>query len=207
VEVLRQKATAATIVVSVKKCLFVPISIVVLSALLTACGSSDKSSSSDSNASTTSTEKAGDASGTSAPTKAIASVDGSVKNISLHVDITMLKRSGDLTTLMFTLKNTSADTSRPGFQVGQTFDAATQPAKLGDTLSGIYLVDNVNKKKYTPSIDSAGSCVCSDNLGSVFVPGGSSTTLSATYGAPPATVKNVDVYIPNFGTLSSVPIS
>jgi hypothetical protein len=189
----------------VKKLVFLPVAIATLSLSLTACGSSDKSSSDD--ASNTTTTAKSKTNGTAAPTAAIASVDGKVKDTPLHIDITSLKRSNDLMTMTFTLKNTAETSSPPGFQLGQNFDTAAAPAKLGDTLSGVYLIDNANKKKYTPALDSSGACVCSDNLGSVFVPAGQSTTLSATYGAPPATVKNVDVYIPNFGTLSSVPIS
>jgi hypothetical protein len=194
--------------VFVKKLAFAPLVIIALSISLAGCGSSDKSSSKASDSSST-TEKANSkTTGTAAPTESIASVDGNLKSTPFHIDITSLKRSSDLMTLTFVLKNTATvDTSSIGYQLAGTFDTATPGPKLSSTLSGVYLVDNVNKKKYTPAIDSAGDCVCSDNLGSVFVKAGQSTTLSATYGAPPASVKNVDVYIPQFGTLSSVAIS
>ena len=191
----------------VKKLTSVAIAVLVSSISLAACGSSDKTSST-SDASSTTDKANTKTTGTAAPTASIASVDGTLKDTPFHINITSLKRSGDLMTLTFALKNTSTDTSsKLGFQVAGNFDTATPGPKLGSTLSGVYLIDNVNKKKYTPAIDSAGECVCSDNLGSVFIPAGQSTTLSATYGAPPASVKNVDIYIPQFGTLSAVAIS
>ena len=49
--------------------------------------------------------------------------------------------------------------------------------------------------------------MCDSNLGAQFVGDGTTTVLSATYGAPPADVKAMDVVVPRFGTFKDVPIS
>lgn len=77
----------------------------------------------------------------------------------------------------------------------------------GDAADGIQLVDGKNSKLYLVASDGAGQCLCSHDLSGVFLQPGAPVVFSATFAAPPADVSAVDVRIPTFGTVKSVPVS
>jgi hypothetical protein len=72
-------------------------------------------------------------------------------------------------------------------------------------VSGMYLVDAANKKRYLPVKDTAGKCVCTIIQGAVAAK--SSMTIWAKFAATPATVKTVSAMVPLFLPLDGVPVT
>jgi hypothetical protein len=129
--------------------------------------------------------------------------------IPMEVAVTELRRSGDLLVLSFTVSNLSEDQQleifemfEDGVEQGESFYAGG-----GRTVDGVFLVDPVNRKRHLVARDTENRCVCSGDLLKVKVAPGQSTTLSATFGAPPQNVRTMDVTIPQAGTFSNVPLS
>lgn len=79
--------------------------------------------------------------------------------------------------------------------------------KEGDAADGLQLVDGKNAKLYLVASDGRGQCLCSRNLSNVFLRNNLPVLFSATFAAPPAGVTQVDVRIPNFGTVKNVPVA
>lgn len=145
------------------------------------------------------------------PAKAIAGMDGTVDGAPARLDILSLTRSGGVSQLTMRLSNTNPDDTSSGIQVGDTFDDNVNgtDTKPDDpfTVDGVSLVDAVNRKKYLVARDTAGKCVCDGGLSSEFVKADQSLNLSATFGAPPPSVRTVNVFVPKFGTFRDVPIT
>ncbi len=72
-------------------------------------------------------------------------------------------------------------------------------------MSGIHLLDPVNKKKYFVVTDAERKCVCSKEIPDVE-PGGK-LNLWAKFPAPPPEVTKVSIEIPHFAPIDDVPIS
>jgi len=185
--------------------------------LMTACGGSSKDDSAKGSSTTTQASGSGSSASTgSAPRKVIASHDGSDDKIPLRVELNELHRKNGLVDLTFTVRNLldpnnlgTMAKSDARWQVGDFFDDGSlhNGSKVTSTVSGLYLVDSANKKKYLTVRDSAGECLCSVDGSNIFVSAGATTVLSATFGAPPDSVKAVDVFVPGFGTFNDVPLS
>jgi hypothetical protein len=139
------------------------------------------------------------------PQHVIASQRTSLENDTVRVDLTALKQSGSTVTVEFTVTTLTANNSL-GVQIGHEFTAVDDKTASG-TASGITLIDGVNKKKHLVATDSQGNCVCSQNLSAVFVKQGQTVSFNATFGAPPANAKTVDVQIPRVPVFHDVPIS
>jgi len=76
------------------------------------------------------------------------------------------------------------------------------PDRINDDYSGVYLVDDVNKKKYLTVLDEAEACLCSeyesfDNQAHLF----------AMFPPPPDDVTSITVVVPNFQPLPNVEIA
>jgi hypothetical protein len=71
-------------------------------------------------------------------------------------------------------------------------------------VSGIYLLDQANKKKYLVVRDTDGNCVCATMAA---VEKGKTENLWATYPAPPADTQKVTVVVPTFEPIDGVPIT
>jgi hypothetical protein len=179
-------------------------------ALLPGCGGGggDKSSSKSSSTAAPSAPapvKAGQ------PAKAIAGMDGTVDGKPARLDILSLTRSGATSQLTLRLSNTNPDATQSGIQIADTFDdgvnGTAEHPNDPFTVDGLSLVDTVNRKKYLVARDTEGKCVCDGGLSNVFVKAKQSVNLSATFGAPPGTVRTVNVFVPKFGTFRNVPIS
>lgn len=190
---------------------------------ISGCGASTGAGPTSSQSATTSTSDQGSSTQpttTSADRSApvLASATSSDRDIPLELQLNQLSRDGSLMTLNFTIRNAGAprDPSAPNaasqgdkWQVsGFLDDGASPPGDISqlDTVDGIYVLDQANRKKYPVVHDSKGVCVCSGNGGATFVSPGQSIRFYATFGAPPPDVKRVDVAIPHFGTINSVPI-
>jgi hypothetical protein len=76
----------------------------------------------------------------------------------------------------------------------------------GFAADGLQLVDGKNSKVHLVASDGNGQCVCSRNLLQARPSAGNPVLISATFAAPPADVKAVDVRVPSFGTVANVPV-
>jgi hypothetical protein len=72
-------------------------------------------------------------------------------------------------------------------------------------ITGVYLVDGVNRKRYLVMRDSDGKCICTDTLGDVDPK--SDVTVWAKFAAPPDDVDKMTVIVPLFLPLDGVPVT
>ena len=148
--------------------------------------------------------------------KVVASSTTAAGDTSLRIDLYELKRTGSVLSVNFGVTNTSAEGAGPfgsRWQISQFFDDGVNNLPGGDpslgsfTTDGVYVVDEVNKKKYPVARDSDRRCLCSTGLAGTFVGRGQTVVLSATLGAPPPDVRTVNVSIPHVATFAGVPLS
>jgi hypothetical protein len=81
-------------------------------------------------------------------------------------------------------------------------------ADKGETckqISGVYLIDVVNKKRHLVMRDADGKCICTDTLGNV--PLNNSVTVWAKFPEPPSEVGKMTVIVPLFLPLDGVPVT
>jgi len=131
---------------------------------------------------------------------ALATTDG--EKSGTRIDITELKRtSGGTLNLKFVLvNNTGKELAVNDHWLG---DSSISKGSYRD-VSGIHLIDPVNKKKYFAVTDAEKNCVCSSSIGDVKE--GSQVSLWAKFPAPPADVQKVTIEIPHFQPIDDVPI-
>ncbi len=79
-----------------------------------------------------------------------------------------------------------------------------QGASDGDQISGVHLIDNVNKKKYLVVRDTNKKCACSSIHN---IEKGGRANLWAKFAAPPENVEKMTVVVPDFQPIDSVPIT
>lgn len=125
----------------------------------------------------------------------VARVDGETPGTRLEVQ--ELKRSTNTVMLRFAVIN---DSQKP-FDLGPL----SPPVVDSKTVSSVYLIDAVGKKKYLTIHDSEGHCVCSGGLGTLDA--GDRINLWAKFPAPPAAVQKITVVVPHFTPMDDVPIS
>jgi hypothetical protein len=128
----------------------------------------------------------------------IATSDGEAPGLSLKV--TQLKASNGTLMLRFTIANDSDH----AFYVGTVTDETVKTPDH-DSVSGVYLVDAANKKKYLVMYDTSNQCLCSRGLHEIDSK--QSANLWARFSAPPDDVQKIGVVIPHFLPLDDVPIS
>ena len=130
----------------------------------------------------------------------IASTPGAVAGTRTRLDINSLEVGDDgLATLNLTL--TVLELDDDFFNHHGAFRDPNSES-VADDFSGVYLVDEVNKKKYLPVLDSAGVCLCSQ-----YVSFNGVATFYATFAAPEEGIEAVNVSVPNFPVLRNVPVS
>jgi hypothetical protein len=137
-----------------------------------------------------------------APTAgAIAGADGEISGA--HIDITELKRtSGGNVNLKFVISyNGPKEFPMAGHFLGD--GSVSKDSYRG--VSGIHLVDPVNKKKYFVVTDSEKNCLCSKEVGDIRP--GERTAMWAKFPAPPPDVTKVTIEVPHFQPMDDVPIS
>jgi hypothetical protein len=137
-----------------------------------------------------------------APTAgAIASTDG--EKPGMHIDVTELKRtSGGTVNLKFVIANNGGE--RVYLYSSYLGDHAVSKDHNRD-VSGIHLLDPMNKKKYFVVTDADKSCVCSKEIADLE-PGGK-LNLWAKFPAPAPEVTKVTIEIPHFAPIDDVTIS
>ncbi|HLJ73071.1 MAG TPA: hypothetical protein VKU62_00700 [Thermoanaerobaculia bacterium] len=132
-------------------------------------------------------------------TGAIASTDG--EKPGMHIDVTELKRaSGGTVNLKFVLTNATSE--KPSFW---EFLHEKDTSNDSYDVSGVHLVDPVNKKKYFVVVDTEKKCLCSGKL--EHMDPNSKMNLWAKFPAPPPDVQKVTIEIPHFQPMDDVPIA
>jgi hypothetical protein len=127
----------------------------------------------------------------------VATTDGEQPGI--RIDVTELKRSsGDTVTLRFSLVNGSSE----DFTLADTLRLRGS----GQNVSGVYLLDPANKKKYQVIMGADDQCVCSSGV-PYTLEAGKAINLWAKFPAPPADVAEVGVVVPHFIPMDGVPIA
>lgn len=127
--------------------------------------------------------------------------------IALRVEVNELTRRDDLLLVNLTVNNVSD--GGPGWQIAGFFDDGNlqQPPEQQTTADGITLIDTAGRKRHLVARDSEGGCVCTEALAGAFLPAGERLTITATFAAPPAGVKTMDVVVPGVGTFAAVPVT
>ena len=128
----------------------------------------------------------------------------------IRIDVIRLEHHGDLVELGLVLTN-EAEPPPEGqdpqdFQLDSMFGGGPGINARYDA-SSIALVDGDAQKLYLPVLDSGDACLCSGGFGAVDTPPGGTLTIDATYGGVPDDVETLDVRIPNFPTITGVPVS
>lgn len=173
----------------------------VCAAALTACGSATGQTSSQARAThaqAASSSQAAGSTSTAAPTPAQTLAHRSVSKGEAELEVYDLYRHGKLVTLEFGLRSTGEEPISANYLLS--------PNYATDDVSGVYLVDGQNKKKYLPA-RAGDECICSSRLHQHGVGAGHTQYLYATYGAPEDGVRSVDITFPHFGTLKDIKIS
>ena len=117
-----------------------------------------------------------------------------------RVEVVSLKREdGGTVTLTFRLHN---DTDRRADFACELRENGSESCRQ---VSGVHLIDGVNRKKHLVVRDSTGACVCTTTLSNVEPK--SSVNLWAKFPAPPENAQKVTVIVPQFLPVDNVPIS
>jgi hypothetical protein len=128
----------------------------------------------------------------------VATADGEVPGVSLQIQD--FRVSNGTVMLKFTIANDAAKV----FSVYSLADTGVAKAD-GNAVSGIYLVDVANKKKYFVVVDSDGHCICTRDAADI--PSKASANLWAKFPAPPDSVKKLGVVVPHFVPMDDVPLT
>jgi len=128
----------------------------------------------------------------------VATTDGEASGVSLQ--ILEFKVSDGTVMMKFTITNGAAGS----FGV-YTLKDQNVAKNDGNAVSGIYLVDVPNKKKYFVVVDADGHCICSRDAADI--PSKASANLWAKFPAPPDSVKKLGVVVPHFVPMDDVSLT
>jgi hypothetical protein len=135
-------------------------------------------------------------------TGAVASTESETPGV--RIDVTELKRtSGGTINLKWVVVNNSAERFS---RTSEFFGDRNVSADHYHDVSGVHLIDPVNKKKYFVVTDAEKKCVCSKDIFDRLEPG-TKANLWAKFPAPPPEVTKVTIEIPHFQPMDDVPIS
>jgi hypothetical protein len=126
--------------------------------------------------------------------------------VPLRLDVTGLERLDGMVELRITVTNTGRR-STPDFEPHGSFDDPRLPTGQGlYSLSGASLIDAEGERAYLTIVDSEGTCLCTGRLTEVAIPAGDSFEMYADFGGLPDELDQVDVQVPGFPTVASVPV-
>jgi hypothetical protein len=128
----------------------------------------------------------------------IATTDGEAAGTSLQV--MELKVSNGTVMLKFTVVNDGDANFSP-----HTMNDSNIAKADGNSVSGVYLIDVPNKKKYFVVVDTDGHCICSRDTDTVKPK--SRGNLWAKFPAPPDSVTKIGLVFPHFLPMDDVPLS
>ena len=135
-----------------------------------------------------------------------------------RVDLNELRVSGGVTTVNWTVTNTSDEDLPLAVGIGRNENifgdgqAASVPGSdksvEGDLRAsdGVFIVDAVNKRRYLAARDDQGVCLCTSVDRFESLGGNRSKVFSAIYRAIPDGVDTVAVTVPGAGTFTGVPV-
>ena len=124
--------------------------------------------------------------------------DGATDGVQLVIK-SIKRNDGDTVTVRFQIVNNSDGS----FDLSSAIRDSTTHDGYG-VVSGVYLLDQSNKKKYLVVRDADGNCVCATMAS---IDKGKTENLWATYPAPPADTQKVTVVVPTFEPVDDVPIA
>jgi hypothetical protein len=118
----------------------------------------------------------------------------------LKVEAVDLKRDGaGAATLTLTITNEGAK------EVDLACDLRADGGEPCRQITGVYLIDGVNKQRYLVMRDTSGKCICTDTL--TKVPAKGSVTVWAKFAAPPPSVTTMSAVVPLFLPLDGVAVT
>jgi len=127
--------------------------------------------------------------------------------VPLELAVTGLERLDGMVELRVTVTNTGRR-STPDFEPHSSFDDPRLPTGQGlYSLSGASLIDAEGERAYLTIVDSEGTCLCTGRLNQVAIPADDSFEMYADFGGLPGDIDQVDVQVPGFPTVASVPIA
>lgn len=139
----------------------------------------------------------------------VASRKGAIATEPVLLQIVEFRRSRTTVALSLRLSTTVDET----VTIRDTFDNGLEDKSTGgeastsaNSLDGIYLVDGEHGRRYLVGRDAQNHCACDDGLGLQGLSKDAPVNLSAIFGAPPPSVKTVDLFIPRFGTFKDLPL-
>ena len=134
----------------------------------------------------------------------VATRRGSIEKVAVTATLYPVLRSGDTATA--NLQIVSQDPGQTFMLLDSLGDGNTETASKSLTsVDGLRLIDTAAKQAYLPAVTTDGACVCSpDDAGTSDY--SSSTWVTVTFAAPPATVTTLNVSVPHFGTFNDVPV-
>lgn len=141
------------------------------------------------------------------PAEPLATAEGQPPFSSL--EITDLRRVGDTVTVEFVVVAAeAAGSTNPADIVAapqDRWDRGNQPTdERRYSVSGVTLVDQVNRKRHLVLRDSDGACLCTRFAD--FVESGARYPHSAQFPAPPEDVEQMTVQVPTFPAIDNVPL-
>lgn len=146
-------------------------------------------------------------------TRAGSDIDGAKVEVSLN----SVAVAGPVMTVTWTARNAGEKDWTIGsyFFTGSFFEGPKYTGEFAEVASsrhiddadGVYVLDRTNARRYLTGRDKAMRCACSSELYAVNLTPGGSAVLEAQYQAPPQSVTEVDVVIPNVGTFRAVPVT
>jgi hypothetical protein len=130
----------------------------------------------------------------------IASQIGSVSGQKVRLDVnSLLMDEEGLLELDFMISTLPGED--PFFNHHGAF-RETDPDRSNDDYSGIYLLDDVNKKRYLTVLDEADACLCSE-----YESFDNQAHLYAMFPPPPGDVTSIAVVVPHFQPLRDLEIA
>jgi hypothetical protein len=147
------------------------------------------------------------------PSESFASVLGSSQSgfddVALRLDLLDVRRGETTVSITFAVTNLEDedDEDAEDWTVANAFsgEASILNDRYG-TLAGISIIDTQNARRYPVLFDENEECLCDSGLLGRIVDAGNTSRFTATTGAPPSDVTEVDVQIPGFGTFSAIPL-
>jgi hypothetical protein len=122
--------------------------------------------------------------------------------VQFTVTLTELRRSGS--TLVASFSFISEKENIYDMSLGYEMAKDSKSPADENTISGTYLIDPANQKKYEVMRDGNNNPICTRVSGRIS--SGQTVTMSAQFSAPPPSTKTMNVYFPQAGSFIDVPI-
>jgi hypothetical protein len=124
-------------------------------------------------------------------------------SFTLNLEVNEVRVVGRTTRLTFTVRNVG-----PAGSDNWTPGGIWASGHTSWDVSGVYLIDSVNAKRYLVARAGADEdCICTGSLLAADVNPGQGLLLTATYQALPPGVDTIDVSIPRVGVFTGVPVT